>query len=310
MSKAIDMHCDTLSYLYKKNELDLYNTNSMVDIKRLIDNNYYAQAFAVFVHLNDKAYFEALKIIDFFKNEMNKNEEYISQVYKPSDLMNNINNNKLSAILTIEDLGIIDNDLLKINELYNLGVRMMGLIWNYENSIGSPQVLNIDKGLTVFGIKVVEKLNDLGIIIDVSHLSNQGVLDVLKYSNKPIVASHSNAYKVCNNKRNLNDDLIKKINENRGIIGINFYSDFLSNEKQYASIDDVILHIKYIYNLVGIDVIALGSDFDGISPNPFIKDCSFMSVLKIRLKEEGFSDIQIDKIMYLNFLRVFKDNIK
>ena len=158
---------------------------------------------------------------------------------------------------------------------------------------------------------MVKEMNKLGMIVDVSHLSDKGFWDVINTSTKPIVASHSNARGVCKNVRNLTDEMIIALHKNGGVMGMNYCADFMDVDPEIGknTIDCTIKHIKYIKELVGVDVIALGSDFDGIDPNIEIKDASLMPRLVERLKEEGFTEEEIEKITYKNALRVFKANL-
>jgi membrane dipeptidase len=237
----------------------------------------------------------------------------------------------MSAILTLEEGGIIEGSLEKLEEVYSWGVRMMTLTWNYENEIGYPNInygdglekvdrknknewlkphlVNTEeKGLKPFGIQVVKKMNELGMIIDVSHGSDALFYDVIKYSSKPIVASHSNSRSVYNHKRNLTDDMIRALAKNGGVIGINYCPEFVSKKRKTSQIPDLVKHINHIREVGGIDVIALGSDFDGIDTPVGMSDCTKTLELKEALIEAGYSPKDIKKIFHDNFLRVFKAN--
>ena len=201
---------------------------------------------------------------------------------------------------------------------------MICLNWNFINGVGHPnfnyiegqkpdfKTPNTTLGLTEYGFSMVKEMNRLGMIVDVSHLSDKGFYDVINTTTKPIVASHSNSRSVCNHVRNLTDDMIIKLHENGGVMGMNFCKAFLDEDENigYNTIDCVIKHMKYIKNLVGVDVISFGSDFDGIEPDIELKDASLMPKLIERMKEEGFTEEEIEKICYLNFLRVCKANLK
>ena len=155
-------------------------------------------------------------------------------------------------------------------------------------------------------------MEKIGMIIDVSHLSDGGFWDVINHTTKPFVASHSNARSVCNHVRNMSDDMILALAKRGGVMGINYFADFLevppADKTGFMStVDNMVKHINYIKNLAGIDVIGLGSDFDGISQNLEMKDCSMLSMLENRLKEEGYTTEEIEKIFYKNVLRVFKE---
>ena len=152
-------------------------------------------------------------------------------------------------------------------------------------------------------------MNELGMIIDVSHLNDGGFYDVAKISKKPFIASHSNSRYITNHSRNLTDDMIKVISNSGGVIGMNFCNYFLG-DSSVATIDDIIKHIKHIVNIGGVDVVAMGTDFDGIPNKVEIEDISQMHKLQDRLLSSGFKEYEIEKMMYKNTLRVFKDVLK
>ena len=173
-------------------------------------------------------------------------------------------------------------------------------------------VANTVDGLTDFGIEVVKEMNRLGMVIDCSHLGDKGFYDVIKYSTKPIVCSHSCARSLCDHPRNLTDDMLYKLKENGGVIGINYCPSFVKKDlgdNDIVTVKDIVKHIVYIRDLIGIDYVGFGSDFDGISNKKLeLKDASMMNLVIDELKKEKFSDEDIEKISFKNVLRVFKAN--
>ena len=322
--KIIDLHCDTVMALCQKDNVCLKNNEFQIDVNKLIKGNYMAQFFAMFLPFKIKNIYETcINMINRYKKEIEANSDYINFAYTYNDIINNTNNNKISAILSIEEGGVVEGSIDKLINLYNLGVRMICLNWNYINGIGHPNygkfndngipdfiTPNIKDGLTDFGLKMINKMNELGIIIDVSHLSDKGFWDCINNSTKPIVASHSNARGVCHHVRNLTDEMIIALNKNGGVMGMNYCAAFLSDDEEDGinTIIWVVEHIKYIKNLVGVDVIALGSDFDGIDPNIELKDASMINSLIDKLIKEGFTIEEINKITHENMLRVIKEN--
>ena len=164
------------------------------------------------------------------------------------------------------------------------------------------------RGLKSFGKRMVEEMNELGMIVDVSHLSDGGFWDVAKISKKPFVASHSNARAVTNHPRNLTDSMIRTIAEKGGVIGINFCPSFLS-DKKISTINGLLRHIYHIYQVGGEDVLALGSDLDGISGKIQLDGCDKISLLAESLKRYRMSDRVLEKMWYKNALRVFHDTL-
>ncbi len=315
--RIIDLHCDTITKLFHEKK-SLYDNDCHLSIKKMLQSNYMLQCFAIFVHLNkqESPYQTCLTYIEHFKKEMQDNKEFIKQIYCYQDLTDNIKDNIMSALLTIEEGATIEGDLKKLRHFYDLGVRMMTLTWNFENEIGYPNNMSnpenwsviTDKGLTSFGKKVVKEMNDLGMIIDVSHGSDKLFYDVIELTDKPIVASHSNARKINWCPRNLSDDMILKLKDNGGVMGINYCPAFVSKETDVNQIPMIVEHIKHIVKVGGIETVALGSDFDGIKTPNGLSDASKMFLLTEALRKEGFSEKDIDKIYYQNFLRVFEKN--
>lgn len=300
------MHADTISVLFKEKCGSLAENNLQVDLKKLKIGNYILQAFAMFIYLKQEdPYGYLLKMLDYFDKELEGNKDKIGLIKNYNDIITNINNNKLSALLTVEEGGMIDS-LDKLIYLYNRGVRLITLTWNFDNVIGSCNKTTNDIGLSQYGLQFIKKMEELGIIIDVSHLSDKGFWDVYNNTKKPFVASHSNSRKVTDHKRNLTDEMIKAIASRNGVIGLNFCPSFVS-DKDFMYIDDIIKHALHIIEVGGIDVLAFGTDFDGIPPKTEVKDASEMQIFYHRFKECGLTDIEIEKIFYKNTLRVINE---
>lgn len=309
--KVIDFHCDTISKIIDNiNNSNLKANKFSVDIEKLKKGDNLAQFFALFINsklVKDPLNY-CLSMLDRFYVELGKNKEIIEIAKSYDDLMNNRNNNKLSAFLTIEGGEALKGNIYNIRNFYRLGVRLITLTWNYPNEIGFPNCGKeyMNKGLTSFGYEAVQELNRLHMLIDVSHLSDKGFYDVLKLSKRPFVASHSNSRFITDHPRNLTDDMIKQLSNIGGVMGINFYNKFLG-KSTISKIEDMIAHIKHIKKIGGIDVIALGSDFDGIDCQVEIRDTSEMYKLENVLRKNGFSQNDIEKIFYKNMLRIIKD---
>lgn len=309
--RPIDMHCDTILRLMdEKENIGLYENDLSIDIKKLKKGNSLAQFFAMWVDLEKEInpLERCLEMIDKFYIEIEKNSNDISLATNYGDIIKNDTEGKISAVLTIEEGGTIKGEMNNLRNFYRLGVRAITLTWNAVNEIGYPNIKEEyrNKGLTKFGEEVVYEMNKLGMLIDVSHLSDKGFYDVVRLSSKPFIASHSNSRAMKENSRNLTDDMIRVLSESGGTMGICFERDFLG-ESEYAKIEDMIRHIKHIRNIGGIDVIALGSDYDGSHPNCEINNIGEIEKLIIALKDNKFRDDEIDKIFYKNALRVIKD---
>lgn len=308
--KVIDMHCDTVLRLMNREDIGLLENDLNVDIRKLQRGDSLAQFFAMWIDLEkeDDPMETCLKMIDRFYTELDKNSDTISLATNYDELMKNKNNNKISAVLTIEEGGAIKGQLHNLRNFYRLGVRGITLTWNNVNEIGYPNTNEEygQMGLTEFGEAVVHEMNELGMLIDVSHLSDEGFYQVSKLSKKPFIASHSNSRVIKNHRRNLTDPMIRTLSENGGVMGICFERDFLGDSEN-ARIEDMIRHIKHIRDIGGIDVIALGSDYDGSNPNCEIGNIGEIDKLREALEDNKFSQEHIEKIFYKNALRVIKE---
>lgn len=326
--KVIDMHCDTVSALLSRRQnglsCSLLDNDLSIDLKKMKKGGYLLQNFALFTNQKELPIAEkqTMRLMDMYWTLMDENREFIAPVLCFDDIAKNEKAGRISALLTLEDGGVVFDDLAMLRNYYRLGVRMIALTWNYPNGIGYPNIsmneknirrLDTENGLTSFGISYVKEMERLGMIIDVSHLSDKGFYDVLDNTSKPFVASHSNARGACGVARNLSDDMIIKLHARGGVMGINFCGDFLSEESESRNpsrIKDMVSHIKYIQKIAGIECIGLGTDFDGISSELEIKDASMMPELAAALLQNGFKEEDVAKIFYQNVLRVYKEILK
>lgn len=314
----IDFHCDSLTELYNHKKKSLLQNDLAIDIEKLKKAGSFAQFFACFIDMSkfsgekrsEQGFLYARNLIKFAKAQLNAQSSEIRLALSCEDFQKNLKNNKISAFLTVEEGGIIGEDISRINELYSNGIRLITLCWNYENSIGYPSCKSpkmMQKGLKEFGFSAVEKMNEMGIIIDVSHLSEGGFFDVISHSKKPVIASHSSAFGLCPHPRNLTDEMIKKLSENGGVCGVNFYPFFL-NLSGKSSVKTLAEHIVYMMKVGGEDFVCLGSDFDGFSP-PLegLKNIGEIGSLFDELKNRKITERQIEKIKFSNAERIIKE---
>lgn len=311
----IDLHCDTIFELMRRGNGEGLCSNSLsVDIEGLRQVGSAAQFFAAFIYAGgidwNRAYTYALEMLDFVKKELAEHCDDLAFAGDLTGLHNNMAAGKISAFLTIEEGGILDGKMERLEELYRAGVRLMTLTWNYENCIGYPNSRDekiMMKGLKPFGFEVIAEMNRKGMLIDVSHLSDGGFWDIIKYSKAPVVASHSNARALCPHPRNLSDEMIRVLAGKGGIAGVNFYPYFL-NGSDRAGVDDLVRHIKYMYRIGGEDVIALGTDFDGFDDAINELDgIGKLPILSDALSKQGFIERQLEKFCYGNAERVIRE---
>ena len=313
--KIIDMHCDTLIEGWRKPERSFYDGDTSINLKLLKENGSLLQFFAMYIPRNEMKTMDSYDILKgiygYYQTQMEKYSDIIRPVYSAQEVLENEEKGLLSSLLTVEDGVFIDGKIERVQEVYDMGVRLITLMWNFENSVGFPCGDDPEahlKGLKPFGIEVVEKMNELGMIIDVSHMSEGGFYDVARYSKKPFVASHSCARALCNHRRNLTDDQLKTIGNAGGIAGVNFECSFLKEGSNRATYDQIIEHLLYMKDKAGVDAVGFGSDFDGIDDNGELENYSGFTTLLERM-EGKFTYDEIDKICRGNALRVIKDVI-
>jgi len=308
----IDFHCDTIYKLRKEPSENLRKNSLSVDIGKLKSSGSIAQFFALYIDLAETKdpYDEFNRMAKIFRSELAANSDVLSFAGSFSELMENQKNGLISSFLTVEEGAALEGRITNLVELQKLGVRLITLTWNYPNEIGYPNFEGkyADIGLTDFGCEVVEAMNHFNMIVDVSHLSDKGFYDVSEVSKKPFIASHSNARSVTGNLRNLTDDMIRILGNKGGLVGINFERTFLG-DSDHGRITEMIRHINHIRNVGGVEVLAIGSDFDGIETPAEISDISQMGKLLTALGESGFTENEIEKIFYRNGLRFIQDTL-
>ncbi|HER25465.1 MAG TPA: membrane dipeptidase [Candidatus Atribacteria bacterium] len=313
--KAIvfDGHCDTiLEVMNNQRTLGKKWTSGHLDVPRMKEGGIDVQFFAIFiesVYKPDRSVKRALQLIDCFYREVDKNQNDISLVTNYHQIKEVNKAGKIAAILSIEGGEALEGDLGVLRAFHRLGVRLLTLTWNQRNQIADGiSESRTGGGLTEFGLNVIDEMNKLKMLIDVSHLSENGFWDVIKNSKMPIVASHSNCYALCPHLRNLKDEQIKVLAENGGVIGITFVPNFLTQEKRRTTLQDVVKHINYLVEKVGIDYVGLGSDFDGTGDLPLgLEGADKIPNLTEELLNQGYKGREIKKILGGNFLRVFKE---
>ncbi len=289
-----DAHCDTLLKVFAQNE-NLYDCPFEVNIQKLEKFKKATQVFAIFNEgsLSKK---DILKICEILKKS------------KINFITNTKNLSKINAMVSIEGLGNTpDLTPADIDDYYEAGIRIISFTWNQNNPLCGGISEN-NEGITSFGKKILSKMDKLNMVLDVSHISEKGFFDCFENFDGTIIATHSNAKKVCTHPRNLTDEQFMHIKSRGGVAGINLYPLFLNNsEDAYAK--DAIKHIEHFLALGGENNIGIGADFDGIDYTmKDIYDVSKMDILFNEMKKLNYSDDIIDKISHKNFENIFKFN--
>ncbi|WP_313515385.1 dipeptidase [Sphingobacterium sp.] len=327
------------------------------DLPRLKEGGVDVQVFAVWS--DDKkwkknAYKHANDQIDALEKLIANNPDKIELAKTSTDIERINKEGKIVALIGIEGGNMIEERLDYLEALYDRGARYLTLTWNYNLPWVTAAAMEVKtkdkkgKGLTEHGKEIIRKMNDLGMMVDLSHAGEQTFYDVLSITSKPVLVSHSNAAALTPHYRNLKDAQLEALKKNGGVVGVNFYSEFLDSNypkrvkklyykthkkdstnkelsigKMYGALspkikheanapfENVLKHIDHLVAKAGIDHVAIGSDFDGIeSPPQQLEDVSKFPVLTQALLERGYSKEDVAKIMGLNFLRVLKENEK
>ncbi|NLJ72374.1 MAG: membrane dipeptidase [Syntrophomonadaceae bacterium] len=296
------MHCDTLALITAKDGA-LFKNDGHFDIERAQLSNLWVQFFALFTMPTDAniALKNVLLQMEKFHTELEINRDYLYLIKNFTDIDNN--SHKIGAILHLEGAEAIGRDIETLSLLYRLGLRSLGLTWNYRNFLADGVAEGqADGGLTNFGKQVIKEMDRLGIMMDLSHVGSRSFFEAFDYYNKPIMITHANAYAICPHRRNLTDEQLKVLADNDGIIGIN-QVDFFLNETANAGINDLLAHIKYIADTIGVRYIALGSDFDG-ADKIVMSGVEEYNRWEGILAGAGFIDDEISQILNKNALRV------
>lgn len=328
--KVADMHCDTIYRLLGRQEegaeAALRENDGHIDLLRMRQSRYLIQNFAMFVKLDAAAdpWERVCRLYALYSRELERNSDILAPVHRFSDIAANEAAGRMSAMLTVEEGGVCGGEEEKLLRLFDMGVRMLTLTWNFPNELGHPNIRrelgraalsapNLTEGLTEKGKRFVVQMEELGMIPDVSHLSDAGFYDVLAVTKKPFVASHSNARGVCRCVRNLTDDMIHRLAERGGCMGLNYCADFLEEaaegQKNPGTLAAVVRHARYIVNVGGVEMLGLGSDFDGIDTHAELPGAQSMERLWDALRADGFTEAQLDKIFWQNVLRVYHDTL-
>lgn len=332
--KAWDLHCDTLSELryaelagspkrFDQNDLQL-------DLQKLRSGGYGLQCMAAFVNLGRQQQGEdpvvaVLEEIDIFHRILAQYPEAVAPVYTAADIDRNAANGRISLMLTVEEGGCCKGSLGVLRQLYALGVRMMTFTWNYENELACPNVApgdshdiwpcrpDAEHGLKEKGLAFLAEMERLHLTADVSHLSDKGFWDVVEHASRPFAASHSNCRALAPHCRNLTDEMIRAMAERGCIAGLNYCAGFVDNQPDpdacRSTAAGIARHAAHFKQVGGLDMIALGSDFDGIEHNLEMQSCADLPMLARALHAEGFTEDEAEAIFWGNARRFFLQNL-
>jgi membrane dipeptidase len=309
----IDLHTDALyEHMCGRKDITERSDKGHLDFPRMKEGGVNGQIFAVWVsptELTPGEYRDfALKGADTFDDVCARCAETVAAVRTPDGFRQAANTGRIAAILGVEGGHALEGKLENLDRFYERGVRVLTVTWSNSNELGdsSSDENKPHNGLSSLGRQAVRRMNELGMIIDVSHSADKTVFDILDTSLSPVIASHSGIRARRDFNRNLTDEQIRAIAAHGGVIGVVFLPFFLREPEDKATIEDVLNCIDHISQLVGPDHAALGSDFDGFGGAlPGLEDVTKMGAVAEGLRRRGFVEADIAEIAGLNFLRVW-----
>ena len=358
----IDGHIDLPFRLYKKNLLFEKNiilnreTSGNFDIPKAIRGGLNSPFMSIYIPSEknfDEAYDLANNLIDLVDNIIKSNQKNLAHANGPTDVERNFIDNKISLPMGLENGSAIGSDINNIRYFFNRGIRYITLTHAKNNQIcdSSYDKKRTWNGLSDFGVEAIKEMKKVGMMVDISHISDKTCYDVLKISEKPLIATHSSLRKFTPGyERNMSDELIKDLANNGGVIMMNFGSSFVNQKSNkifsqidkrvrlykiknkiidnlelekyknnlinemnpFASLEDVVESIDHVYQLVGVDHIGFGSDFDGLGNSlpKGLKDVSMYPNIIEKLLKKNFSEKDIKKICSENLFRVWNANLQ
>lgn len=300
MHPVFDLHCDTIYELQQLGTGTLAENSGQVSLAWMDKAGQVTACFAMFVDSEQgNCWRSAQRLHERFLLELKQNQDRIVQVRTADEIRGS---SLHGAILSCEELQILEGELSRIGTLASWGVRLATLTWNHENDYGFPH--HLAGGLKRLGFSAVEELEHHNILVDVSHLNDEGFNDVASISRKPFVASHSNCRSVTNHSRNLSDRMIRTIADKGGVVGLNFCPSFLSEDWMRSSIEAMVRHAVHLKQVGGSAVTALGTDYDGITGELEIPHYDALPLLWQALETSGFTSYELQAMWFENALRV------
>lgn len=320
--KIFDVHSDMPSRL-----MQIYGTNRTDSkvlesefLPQMRQNNINTRVASAFIHddYTDESLERAITMLQHLKSESDKIDDV--QVVNSAD---DIKNEGISFILGLEGLEPINKNIKLVDAFYDLGVRVVGLTHARQNTVATGSLIDgydkeVEKqGVSEFGYSVLNRLDELGIVIDTAHINTQGFWDVVEWSDKPIINSHSNSASLYDHPRNLTDEQLKAIAETGGVVSLNCASIFYGRgDYTDGSIDDFINHLNHVVDVIGVENTGVGFDFfsylldskpsNSASGIEKLENDEMVSNLPHRLEKEGFSEKDVEKILWRNNIRVFE----
>ncbi|MFP3952334.1 MAG: dipeptidase [Candidatus Bathyarchaeia archaeon] len=328
-SLVVDTHNDTIQHLIKSPPFIASDTHQMpprrrlgersehgqIDIPRIEEGRVNCLIFAMYVSPQYTIrLLRRVQLLDTFQRELEENQEKIALATSYDEVIRAIDDGKIAALISVEGGEPLEGKIEPLRAIYRLGVRSLTLTHFPRNELGDGSGADSGSHLTEFGEEVVQEMNNLGMIIDISHLNETGFWDVVKLSRDPLLATHSNCKALCSHHRNLTDEQIKALAEKDGVLNLSFCAGFIRDGIGFGDpeaikkieVEDWLDHLDHAVNLVGTSHVGIGSDLDGGCGFPGLDDVTKFPVLTQGIISRGYSDSDIEKILGGNNLRVFK----
>ena len=331
-SIVVDTHNDTILHLIKappfltsdsrplppRRTLGERSEHGQIDIPRIREGGVGCLMFAMYVSPQYSARLRRLlQMLDAFHAELDSNPDTIALATNHDEVMGAVKDGKIAAIISVEGGEPLEGDIGVLRMIHRLGVRSLTLTHFPRNELGDGSGADSGSHLTEFGRQVVEEMNRLGMLVDISHLNETGFWDVIEVTKDPVVATHSNCKALCDHHRNLTDDQIRALADNGGVMNLSFCAGFIKDGVGFdpeavkrVTIEDWLDHLDHAVGLVGADHIGLGSDFDGGCGFPGLDDVTKFPDLTRGMVAAGYSDKDIEKILGANNLRILKQVLK
>ena len=328
-SLVVDTHNDTILHLIKSPPFITSGTGPQAPRRSLGEKSEYGQIdiprtqmggvdcllFAMYVSpLYSSRLLRLVQMLDAFNVEVGKNPDTIRVATSHKEIIETVNDGRIAAVITVEGGEPLEGKIESLRTVYRLGARSLTLTHFPRNDLGDGSGADSGSHLTDFGREVVEEMNRLGMIVDISHINETGFWDVVGLSTDPILATHSNCKALCSHHRNLEDDQIRAMAEKGGVINLSFCAGFIKDGVGFGdpealkkvTILDWLDHLDHAVELVGTDHVGIGSDLDGGCGFPGLDDITRFPDLTQGLVSRGYSDQDIKQILGGNNMRVFK----
>jgi membrane dipeptidase len=312
-SLVFDGHCDFLHQTSRdgrqfENRLQVGH----VDLPRLVEGGVDAQIFALWDYWaalppDRSPTVESLRQVHAFYGMAERRADRFVPARSAGDIEKAWREGKVAGVLSLEGTEPLAGDVGLLRVFYRLGVRNLGLTWDYRNLAGDGVGAAHPGGLTDFGRELVREADRLGIVLDIAHLSPVGVEELLGLADGPVIDSHTAAYALCPHRRNLTDAQLDAVAATGGVVCIAFVPDFLHADKSRASLEDALDHVDYVVKRIGVDHVGIGSDFDGYElVTRGLEDVSHLPALTAGLIARGYDASAARYILGMNLLRVFR----